>query len=308
MFYHSEIDRRAQTRTDEVEIQLLHQSENSKTILWHEQGFIMRAGELQLFDHSELLPFEIVLDDLVYLGRFKRIDYFACWVSNPGSIAQADEIMSLRRASRLVSEFARDLMFYTQGILNWQRNHQYCSRCGSATTLIECGHGRRCNNASCAKVAYPKLDPAVIFSIVNNNGPESKILLGRKSIWDANRYSVIAGFVETGETLEDAVRREAYEETGVRVQQVEYVASQPWPFPDSLMLGFSAQTTDEQITLVDQELEKAAWFSADDIEQGLQSQSFQMPFDISIAWHLIDRWFQEQKGYSIAQIETPPGV
>lgn len=302
MFSYSELDRRSQLRSQTADIQRLHQSEASRTLFMHDQGFLMRENDLQFFTYHQIQQLQLVVDEPVYLGRFEHHDYFACQLTDAVELPDSAEVLTLRNASRLVSEFRRELMFYSQGILNWQRNHRYCSRCGSATTLIEAGHGRRCNNESCAKVAYPKLDPAVIFSIVNNNGAESKILLGRKSIWDKNRYSVIAGFVETGETLEDAVRREAWEETGVRVDQVEYVASQPWPFPDSLMLGFSAHTNDEQITLIDQELESAAWFSADDIEQGLKSQTFHMPFELSIAWQLIDRWFQSQKGYSLKTI------
>jgi NAD+ diphosphatase len=146
---------------------------------------------------------------------------------------------------------------------------------------------------------YPKIDPAVIFSVINNSGPESKILLGRKAVWDEYRYSVIAGFVEQGETLEDSVRREAYEETGLVVEHVEYIASQSWPFPDSLMLGFSCETQHWDIRLIDNELEQASWFSAREIEQKSASGEFKMPFEFSMSWHLIDRWFIQQKGYSL---------
>jgi NAD+ diphosphatase len=142
----------------------------------------------------------------------------------------------------------------------------------------------------------------VIFSVVNQTGPESLILLGRQARWDKGRYSVIAGFVEPGESLEDAVRREALEETGLRLHRVSYIASQPWPFPDSLMVGFDCETEDRHIELKDQELEAANWFSASDIEKGVRSGELSMPFKLSISWYLIDRWFRHQTGDTIASL------
>jgi NAD+ diphosphatase len=303
MFSSSSIDRCSHIRVDEARIQQLLESKQSLTLVWYQGKFIMQSELPRFFAYEELSPLQQDLTDPVYLGRHEGRELFACQLKQLDSHFSDNDAMSLRSASFKVSPDHLAILFYAQGMLNWLQNHSFCSRCGSDTTIIEAGHGRRCNNAQCARVAYPKIDPAVIFSIVNDIGPESKILLGRKSIWDENRYSVIAGFVEPGETLEDAVRREAYEETGVKVESIEYIGSQPWPFPDSLMLGFSALTSDHEITLIDQELEKAAWFTASEIEEGVKTQMFKMPFRISIAWHLIDRWFTAQKGYSVATVD-----
>jgi NAD+ diphosphatase len=304
MFSFSEIDRQSQLRADTLAITRFWESDQSRTLLWQDGHFLMQDGKPRYFSFHQLQDFKSGLDEAVYLGQYQGCEYFAAQIKQAGIDFAESEMMSLRRASTVVSALDAEMMVYAQGILNWLRNHAFCSRCGSDTSIIEAGHGRRCNNTQCTRVSYPKIDPAVIFSIVNNTGPESKILLGRKSIWDENRYSVIAGFVEPGETLEDAVRREAYEETGVKVNTVEYIRSQPWPFPDSLMLGFSAQTSDQQITRIDQELEKASWFTANEIEAGVKTQSFKPPFKISIAWHLIDRWFISQKGYSLGLVNT----
>ncbi len=242
-------------------------------------------------------------DQPVYLGRHGAIDYFACRSLVKDSEGNDQRFESLRAAGRRVSPLELELLFYAQGLLNWHRNHAFCSRCGSASAAEQSGHARRCTNLDCGKLQYPKIDPAVIFSIINTVGPVPKILLGRKAEWDAQRRSVIAGFVEPGERLEDAVRREAWEETGLEVDHVRYIDSQPWPFPDALMLGFSCETRQSDIRLIDRELESAEWFSAEEIEAGLRTGSLQMPYEVSIAWHLIDRWFQAQRGYSVDDIK-----
>ena len=117
--------------------------------------------------------------------------------------------------------------------------------------------------------------------------------------FDNNSHSVVAGFIEPGETLEDAVKREAYEETGLKVNNVRYFDSQPWPFPGQIMLGFSCETEQWDIQLIDHELESANWFSADEIESKLKSDELKMPFQASISWQLINRWFFSQKNYEL---------
>lgn len=299
MFCYSSIDRRGQVRTDVSAIRELWESVDSRTLLWHEGQFIMHGKQPGLYPFAQLQGVSGFMDEPVYLGRYQGLDYFACKIHQQQGPFEENDYLNLRQASRLVDDHHLGLMFYAQGVLNWSHNHAFCSRCGSETTIINVGHARQCKNRGCAKVLYPKIDPAVIFSIINNKEAEPKILLGRQKAWDEYRYSVIAGFVEPGETLEQAVKREALEETGLKVNNIEYVASQPWPFPDSLMLGFSAECSEQRITLVDQELEKAEWFSAQEIEKRIKSGRLKMPFEVSISWHLINRWFNEQAGYSL---------
>lgn len=303
VFSSSLIDRQGTVRTDASGISEIWNNASSRTLLWHDGQFMLQDCEPRFLDFSKAGDLSGSMDDPVYLGKYEQTPYFACRIRHIDEPFVEADFVSLRQASRRVNEFHRELMFYAQGILNWLQNHTFCSRCGSDTDVINAGHGRRCKNSSCGKIIYPKIDPAVIFSIINNSGPRSKILLGRQKAWEKNRYSVIAGFVEPGESLEAAVRREALEETGLKLDKVDYVASQAWPFPDSLMMGFSAECSQQDITLVDQELEAADWFSASDIEAGLKNGLLKLPFNISISWHLINRWFRAEAGYSLKAID-----
>lgn len=304
MFSFSSIDRKAQLRASTTMILELWEAPASRTLLWHEGQFLLCNDQPYYFSYKELHDLLEYLHEPVYLGGNHDSEYFACRLKKP-VVIENYQLVGMRKACRLFSDYDQGLMFYAQGMLNWHQNHAFCSRCGSDTQITHAGHARRCNSTECGKMLYPKIDPAVIFSIINNTGPEPKILLGRQKAWDENRYSTIAGFVEPGETLEDAVRREALEETGLQLEQVSYIASQAWPFPDSLMVGFCAQCSQQEITLVDEELEKAFWFGAREIESGITAGRLIMPTPVSISWHLIDRWFSAQVGYSLAAISRP---
>ena len=140
-------------------------------------------------------------------------------------------------------------------------------------------------NPECGRVLFPRVDPAIIVLVSDGE----RCLLGRQASWPEARYSTIAGFVEPGESLEDAVRREVYEETNIHVGGVSYHSSQPWPFPSSLMLGFHAEATSSEIVLNDAELEDARWFTRED----LASDFPKLPFRISIARRLVDHWIAQ---------------
>src|SRR6202007_1888277 len=131
--------------------------------------------------------------------------------------------------------------------------HRFCGVCGSPTEVREAGHLRRCTNPDCATEHYPRTDPAVIMRIEH----EGRVLLGRQKQWPPGMHSVLAGFVEPGESLEDAVRREVREEVGIATTDVRYHSSQPWPFPGSIMLGFSARALDDRIVVDNHEIEQA---------------------------------------------------
>jgi NAD+ diphosphatase len=169
---------------------------------------------------------------------------------------------------------------YARAMTLWRNSHRHCSRCGAVTVASRAGHTRQCTG--CGHEIFPRIDPAIIV-LVHADG---HALLGRQASWAPNRYSTIAGFVEPGESLEDAVRREVAEETGVDVDTIEYDSSQPWPFPSSLMLGFNARGTYTAPTLHDGELEDARWFSRDELRAG----AVLLPPRESISRRLIEQW------------------
>jgi NAD+ diphosphatase len=189
------------------------------------------------------------------------------------------------------------LLAYARAMIVWHDNHRHCGRCGAATRSVEAGHARQCSG--CDAKHFPRVDPAIIVLVAD----EHRCLLGRQANWPAGRYSTIAGFVEPGESLEDAVRREILEETGVRVRAIEYRSSQPWPFPTSLMLGFRARPCAGTIELRDGELEDARWVNRDDIV----ARRILLPPRLSIAWRLIEEWFDSAPGRKLHH-EAEPGA
>jgi NAD+ diphosphatase len=180
------------------------------------------------------------------------------------------------------------LAAFARALVHWQSRKRYCGRCGAPTRLTLAGHRAECTEPSCAQQYFPRTDPAVI--VIVHRG--TRCLLGRQPGWPARRYSTLAGFVEPGETLEQAVTREVAEESGVQAGNCRYLASQPWPFPASLMLGFEAEATTEAISL-DGELEEARWFEAEELHD---SGQILLSPGISIAFHLIDAWQRRHTG------------
>ncbi|WP_240496692.1 NAD(+) diphosphatase, partial [Streptomyces torulosus] len=165
------------------------------------------------------------------------VSYFALQKDSlPGRMDQSARPAGLREAGMLLSPRDTGLMVHAVGLENWQRTHRFCSRCGERTVIAAAGHIRRC--PACGAEHYPRTDPAVIMGVTDD---DDRLLLGRQVHWPEGRFSTLAGFVEPGESIEQAVRREVHEEVGITVGQVEYIASQPWPFPSSLMLGFMAR-------------------------------------------------------------------
>jgi NAD+ diphosphatase len=203
------------------------------------------------------------------------------------------EFGELRDLGGLLTPEEGALLAYARALVHWHDQHRYCGACGAPTRSIEGGHMRRCLDNACGRRHFPRTDPAVIVLVVSPteaSGPE-RCLLGRPAAWPPRLYSTVAGFVEPGETMEEAVVREVAEETGVRVGEVYYHSSQPWPFPSSLMLGFRAQAQTQAIDRADDELEDARWFSRDDIAEGVAAGTLRLPRRVSIAYRLVEDWF-----------------
>jgi NAD+ diphosphatase len=202
----------------------------------------------------------------------------------------ATELRELRPLAPMLPADSASLLAYSRALVLWRARHQYCGVCGAANARARAGHVMRCTRPGCATETFPRLDPAIIVLVTDASG--DRALLGRQASWPEGRYSTIAGFVEPGESLEEAVVREVAEETGVEVGEVSYDSSQPWPFPSSLMLGFRAVARSEAITLRDGELQDARWFTRADVAAGHPA----LPPPGAISARLIDAWFNQVDG------------
>jgi len=257
------------------------------------QGKVLLKGQaLRLLEVGEV-------DDpavLVYLGKSTEASQdepsgtplvLAVLNDENASALEPDENkwQVLRRSGFGLS--ARDAGMYVQALAmaNWHLNHQFCSRCGGATVPAKAGWTRRC--LVDGKEIYPRTDPAVIVSVIDD---QDRILLGSQGVWEENRWSVLAGYVEPGESLSSTVEREMFEEAGVRVTDIEYLGSQGWPYPYSVMVAFSARVHGQQQHVADGiEIAKLRWFSREDIRN--EKDSILFPGPLTIARAMIEHWY-----------------
>jgi NAD+ diphosphatase len=195
--------------------------------------------------------------------------------------------VSLREAGPQLSDRDVGLMTHAVGLGNWHAVHTHCPRCGAVTVPEQAGHSRRCPVDGSEH--FPRLDPAVIMLVTD---PDDRCLLARNAQWPPRRVSILAGFVEPGESAEQAVAREVLEETGISVDGVRYVGSQPWPMPHSLMLGFRARAIGGlEIAVDSEEIAEARWFSRDELRESIASGEIRLPPPVSIAHRIIESWY-----------------
>ncbi len=216
------------------------------------------------------------------LGTYDGSEIDVVEVTGPKEIPLPYVWVALRPALEALYPQVFNLLVRAHQVINWDKNHRYCGRCGVETKVNGSGFERQCS--SCHLLFYPRISPSIIVAIRKDN----QILLARKADFLPNVYGLIAGFVEAGETLVETVHREVYEEVGLQVNNIQYFDSQPWPFPDSLMIAFTADYVDGDIELRDGELESAGWYTADNLP-GLPSSS------ISISRKLIDDFVAKNK-------------
>jgi NAD+ diphosphatase len=192
----------------------------------------------------------------------------------------------LREAGHLLNDRDAGLLTHAIGLANWHEVSAHCSRCGAPTEPIMSGHARRCT--ADGSEHFPRCDPAVIMLVAD---ADDRCLLARNLNWPQRRYSVLAGFVEPGESAERAVAREVFEEVGIEVRNVRYAASQPWPMPHSLMLGFRAEAVGTEIHVDAEEITEADWYSRDDLRAAIERGDMLMPPSLSISRWLIETWY-----------------
>ncbi len=211
---------------------------------------------------------------------------------------EGSELTPLRALAATADAATAGLVAYAAAIANFHRLHRFCARCGEPTTSREAGFSRVCPNEH---TTFPRTDPVVIMLVVDR--AQDRVLLGRQPIWPPRRYSALAGFVEPGESLESAVAREVAEEAGLTVDNVRYVASQPWPFPGSLMLGFHADHADGEPVAQDDELEDVRWFTRTEVADAAKLEGdflsdagpgdgVILPPRLAIARYLVESWLR----------------
>jgi NAD+ diphosphatase len=223
-------------------------------------------------------------EQLVLLGWFRDARCVLVEVADVDTAAlpPGAAFAELRAVANELPPDEAGLLAYARGLSIWRARHRFCGACGARLVPERAGHMLRCPNPHCAQEAFPRIDPAIIVMVSDGE----RALLGRQASWPDGRYSTIAGFVEPGESLEDAVIREVAEETGVAVHGIQYHSSQPWPFPASLMVGFQARCAPNAPIRVGGELQDARWFTRAEIFAGAAG----LPPSHSISYRLISVW------------------
>lgn len=298
-FYSSEyLDRVSHLRKDET--WLLEQISSTTTRLvpvWQHNNLVTGTENVEAvileMHHVETLRSEEV--EPVLLGLVDGTAYFTLDVSHIEDphehevLGAAGVFEDLRKVGPYIGHEQGNLLAYARGINYWHQRHRFCGVCGTPTRSEAAGHQRRCQDPSCNAVHFPRTDVACIMLIYD----EDRIIMGKAPRFQGKMQSVLAGFLEPGETLEDCVAREVMEEVGVQITDVEYQHSQPWPFPSSLMVGFRARALTTELTIDPEELLSADWMSRDELKAITPDSEVQLPRPDSIARRLIEEWLAE---------------
>ena len=227
----------------------------------------------------------------LFLGIDKGISYFA-WCSDAEDFENfelLENYQTLRTLGDFLSQLEMGLAIHTQAIANWHHSHQFCARCGQPTISANGGSLRKCT--SDGSEHYPRTDGAVIVLVKDAS---DRILLGRQKIWPERRFSCFAGFVEPGESFEQTVLREVLEESGIKLKDITYLGSQPWPFPASIMISFSAVAINPDEAIADgEEIEEIRWLSRDEMREAIADGSLTLPPSMSVARKMIEFWSEK---------------
>jgi NAD+ diphosphatase len=268
------LDRAGEHRTDDRWLAAQVEHPRARAVVAGDGGVRVAGGRLELVALGDAAPAEPLL-----LGLDADGPVFAAEADG------APELLNLREAAASLPHADAGLAAYAAALLNWHRRHRFCANCGNPTELREGGHVRHC--PACGTDHHPRTDPVVIMLVLRGDD----VLLGRQATWPPGRYSALAGFVEPGESLEEAVAREVHEESGVVIGTPRYVSSQPWPFPAQLMLGFIAPWESGEPEVRDQELEDTRWFSRAEVRAAVDGDTdLELPPRLAIARRLIEHW------------------
>ena len=272
--------------------------------LWRSRNLLQNsaAGTLAVYLRHGQLDHVDLLQRPTLLGTDEKRTYFAINLSDAQKDAvleaHADaEFADLRRYSIAMDAKHAGILAYAKALHYWQHRHRFCGFCGTGNRLSSAGHKMVCSNDECGRQTFPRIDPAIIVLITHQDA----CLLGRNPNWPARRFSTLAGFVEPGESLEDAVVREVYEESAVRLRTIRYVSSQPWPFPASSMCGFYAEAESRDCQ-TSEELEELRWYNPEQLTQALNAGELLLPPPVSISFQLLADWFRQRSGEDLEAV------
>jgi len=312
-FTSANFDRQALRRSDDDWIAQQLADANSRFLpFWQNKFLVTESCSLIFFNKSDAEFLSLAPLAWKYMGEMvvdKAVDntpvsIFGAEITELPEQAEINEQVEqknwqiLRKiGARLPAEQA-NLSVYAQGLFNWHAINKFCSHCGDGLIEQQAGHGLSCSSQDCTNEVFPRTDPAVMVLVYHKDA----CLLARASHWPEKMYSCLAGFVETGEDLEAAVKREIYEESGVVLTDTSYRGSQPWPFPQSLMLGFHAEANSRELTFHDGEIEDGRWYSRQQLLDAVSNEKLRLPSSLSISFTLIEDWFNQQSEKPLTQL------
>ena len=276
----AEVDRSAHLRSDEAYLQ--SSWPNALVLQFNSEKFASQSNQLTFVKGASLGEYDSQID--YFLGVKDGENFFLRHLNDE---TLTSEFKSLRAIGSFLSPRDIGLAVHAQGLANWHSKHPRCSLCGGPTVVVLAGAVRRCSADQSEH--YPRTDSAIIVLIKND---KDQILLGRQKVWPKYRFSTFAGFVEPGESFEHCVLREVREEAGVELTKINYLGSQPWPFPASLMIAFEAITDTPELARPDgDEIEEIRWFSREEMKSAILDKSLILPFEISVARQMINAWY-----------------
>ncbi len=277
---------------------IIYEAESKILLLW--RGKYLMQGEYGPIAISPSQSPELLAqaDERLFLGRddaginWFTLDFSSLQETERPQLNEKNlQWRDMRSVAPLLDRDTAALMGYPLSLMRWHRRHRFCGSCGHPTITANSGHTRCCTNNDCKVEHYPRTDPAIIVLIEHAD----QLLLGRQSWWNNGMHSLLAGYVEPGESLEDAVHREIWEEAGILVQNIRYHSSQPWPYSSSLMLGFCAEAKTTDIQVNTDELESADWFSLEQLRQHESAENFSLSRKDSISRVIIDQWIRQKE-------------
>jgi len=310
LFSSVQLDRLAAHRDDPEWLRTALTSGNARLIpLWRGRNLLQCVDGLQQAVYLE--PEEIDLSrpapGPTLLGTDGRFCLFAAALDDGQRDAALAgrpdaEFLDLRLASIDMDAGHAGVLAYAKALLYWQYRHAFCGACGSPNRLESAGHKMVCSSAECGRVSFPRIDPAIIVLVTHGDA----CLLGHNADWPPRRFSTLAGFVEPGESLEDAVVREVSEESGVRLRDIRYVSSQPWPFPASAMCGFYAEAASRDCRPT-AEMAEVRWLTAEQLESAIAADEIRLPPPVSIAFRLIAEWHAQHSSRDLEPLVRSAG-